>query len=140
MDRRVKAGWYKVKQLSECFFTLLWVRALLFTGRFERVRSHIARHETNGPPELWQQRMVAWGIPKMARFVPGATCLTQAMAGQYMLARRGCETILRLSIDGTQGDDLRPHAWLMSGHVIVLGGKSDMYHAHRQLIDFKVRG
>jgi hypothetical protein len=54
--------------------------------------------------------------------VPGATCLTQALAGQYLLARQGSASKISVGIERGTGTQLKAHAWLMSGSHIVLGG------------------
>lgn len=83
---------------------------------------------------------VAWSVRNAARLVPGATCLTQASAGQMLLARRGHASTVRLSVPARAvgGDALAPHAWLMAGDTIVLGGTSKEYAHHRALHDFPV--
>ena len=69
-------------------------------------------------------RRIAWGISAAARLVPFATCLTQALAGQYMLARSGKASQIRIGINRDAAPKLAAHAWLISGDHIVLGGSS----------------
>lgn len=85
---------------------------------------------------------VAWSVRNAARLVPGATCLTQASAGQLLLAQRGYATTVRLSVPvrGGAGKGLAPHAWLMAGDTIVLGGTPAEYDQHRALHDFDMPG
>jgi hypothetical protein len=54
-----------------------------------------------------------------ARFVPGATCLPQALAAEAILRRQGHPADLRLGVK--RGDDgVEAHAWVESyGRVIV---------------------
>ena len=93
-------------------------------------------------PERADLAEIAWSVRNAARLVPGATCLTQASAGQILLARRGHASTVRLSVPamaGTPGK-LAPHAWLMAGDIIVLGGTSQDYARHRPLHDFDLPG
>jgi hypothetical protein len=85
---------------------------------------------------------VAWSVAAAARLVPGATCLTQASAGQLLLARRGYASTVRLSLprSGGPAGPIAPHAWLMAGDTIVLGGTSLDYANHRPLHDFPLPG
>lgn len=85
---------------------------------------------------------VAWSVRTAARLVPGATCLTQASAGQLLLARRGMATTIRLSVPAQSAAPgrLAPHAWLMAGDTIVLGGTPEDYGRHRVLHDFPLPG
>jgi transglutaminase superfamily protein len=65
---------------------------------------------------------VAWAVRCVSRAVPGATCLTQALAAQLLLSRRGVESRLRIGVARTPAGRLRAHAWLESDGVVVLGG------------------
>ena len=64
---------------------------------------------------------VARAVQRVSRVVPGATCLTQALAAQVLLERRGLPTRLRIGIrDRSQA--MQAHAWLESGGMTVIGG------------------
>jgi hypothetical protein len=65
---------------------------------------------------------VAWAIRRVSRFVPRATCLTQAVAGRLMLARRGHTSRVNIGVARAAGGGLRAHAWLESDGVVVIGG------------------
>jgi hypothetical protein len=49
-----------------------------------------------------------------------ATCLVQTLAAGRMLAARRVGTVAVLGVD-RDGDELRAHAWLKAGPVIVTG-------------------
>ncbi len=85
---------------------------------------------------------VAWSVSAASRLVPGASCLTQASAGQLLLARRGCQSIVRLSLPhgADQEAGFRPHAWLIASGRILLGGTVADYAQHRILCDFLPEG
>lgn len=65
---------------------------------------------------------IAWAVRHVSRVVPGATCLTQALAAQLLLSRRGYASRLRIGVARAPGDGLRAHAWLESGGLVVIGG------------------
>lgn len=94
------------------------------------------------PPPRAALAEIAWSVRNAARLVPGATCLTQASAGQLLLARRGLTSTIRLSVpaESTTPGRLAPHAWLMAGDIIVLGGTAQDYARHRALHDFTLPG
>jgi hypothetical protein len=63
---------------------------------------------------------VVWAVSAAARRVPKATCLTQALATQIMLGRRGHRTSLQLGIMKTQAGKFDAHAWVeRNGHVLI---------------------
>ena len=64
---------------------------------------------------------VAWTVRAVSEFVPGATCLTQALSGQVLLARRGYPTCLHIGVAKERQDELAAHAWLECDGRIVLG-------------------
>lgn len=64
---------------------------------------------------------IAWAVRAAARHVPGATCLPQALAAQFMLARHGHPARLRIGVATGQGR-LAGHAWVEGDRVILIGG------------------
>jgi hypothetical protein len=56
--------------------------------------------------------------------VPGASCLTQALAAQYLLARSGHRSQLRVGVAQDPSGRLLAHAWLVSDGRVVIGGSS----------------
>jgi hypothetical protein len=73
-------------------------------------------------------------VERAGRHVPGATCLTQALALQILLGRRGRATDLRLGIAHGEGRRLEAHAWLEAdGEVLVGAAGRERYTAFPQL-------
>jgi Transglutaminase-like superfamily len=66
---------------------------------------------------------VAWAVRTASRYVPAATCLTQALAAQVLLERRGLPARLHIGIAKDPSGKLLAHAWLESGGRIVVGGR-----------------
>lgn len=64
---------------------------------------------------------VASAVSSMARMVPGASCLTQALAMYAILAFRGYASEIRIGVK-RGGGSIAAHAWLLSGGKLVLGG------------------
>jgi hypothetical protein len=127
--------------IRRAFAAVLHVRLYLFRRDHAGLRRVIDRNGVALRTDIPHADLaeVAWSVRAAARLVPGATCLTQASAGQMLLARRGYATIVRLSVpaDGEgPGGAIAPHAWLMAGETIVLGGTAQDYSRHRPLHDF----
>jgi hypothetical protein len=61
-------------------------------------------------------------IRSCARIVPGASCLTQALAAEVLMKRREHACALRLGVARNGDGRLRAHAWLESNGVAVVGG------------------
>jgi hypothetical protein len=70
---------------------------------------------------------LALAVRRAARFVPRASCLAQALAVQYLLARQGMPSEVHLGISKRDGD-LAAHAWVeWDGQVIACGGDCGDY-------------
>jgi len=95
------------------------IRLGLSTLGYNRLRHivPVARHAA--PPEML--RAVAWAVRRSARLVPGASCLTQALAAQFLLARRGFNSIIKVGVR-EEGGKILAHAWLISETQVVIGG------------------
>lgn len=108
--------------LARCLMVVAAVRLGLTLSSYNRIRGLVARLDAKNAAGIADLRRVAWGVAAAARYVPGASCLTQALAGQYLLARQGSASKIRIGIERDTGTELKAHAWLVSGNHIVLGG------------------
>jgi hypothetical protein len=66
-------------------------------------------------------RRITWTVERVAVRIPGATCLTQALAAHMLLWRHGHRSQLCLGVARTEQGDFRAHAWLESQGRIVIG-------------------
>ncbi len=89
---------------------------------YRRVRQLFPSGGGREPASMAEMRKTAWVVTAASRIVPGATCLTQAIAGQHILSRYGKSSEIRIGVH--QRSIFKPdaHAWLISGRHIVLGG------------------
>jgi hypothetical protein len=70
-----------------------------------------------------RQPRIGWAVAAAAKLVPGRTCLSDALAADVMLCRRGCQSSLRLGVKKRNGSAEPPqaHAWVESDGTIVAG-------------------
>lgn len=61
-----------------------------------------------------------------AKYVPFASCLTQALATQTLLRLRKQNSILKLGVDKDENGKLIAHAWVEIDGKIIIGGLSDI--------------
>lgn len=61
-------------------------------------------------------------IERVSRFVPAASCLTQAITAQVMLARRGQAARLHIGVARADDGKFEAHAWIECQNRIVIGG------------------
>jgi Transglutaminase-like superfamily len=70
---------------------------------------------------------VGWRVKTVSRWIPGATCLTQALATQMLLSRRGQESDLRIGVAKGEGGKLEAHAWVELNGKVIIGKLPDLY-------------
>ncbi len=78
---------------------------------------------TGDPPAV---ATVAWAVASAARFVPRATCLTQALVTERLLRQAGYAPTLRIGVARPRPDAFEAHAWVEHDGRIVIGEVDDM--------------
>jgi hypothetical protein len=63
-----------------------------------------------------------WAVRATSRFVPRATCLTQAMAAQTLLSRAGYNPQVKIGVAKNEKKLFEAHAWLVLGGEVLIGG------------------
>ena len=107
-----------------CVRIFLWL--LPFSRLVWLVERTALRSARVAPVRLLEDTSVniAWGVTTAARYVPRATCLTQAIAAQWLFAWVGHPTVLRIGVAKGTDKALRAHAWLESEGRVVVGAES----------------
>jgi hypothetical protein len=111
-------------------FVLVWiVRTGLWVAPFPLVRrstnrwARPRRRLASNPSQVAEQvDAVTEAVSCASRFVPRATCLTQALATRILLARRGIESVVRYGAARGAGGKFLAHAWVESAGRVVIGG------------------
>lgn len=68
-------------------------------------------------------REVGWAVRAAAAKTPWkSACLAQALAGRWMLGRRGLHGTIRLGVAKDADGHLQAHAWLCAGDTVLTGG------------------
>lgn len=93
-----------------------------------RTLRRILARLTNTPiplrnPKRFSVKNVVWSVETAGRLMPWArTCLTQALAAQVLLLRRGYPAKLHIGVVKGDEDQFLAHAWVESGSEVVIGG------------------
>jgi hypothetical protein len=74
------------------------------------------------PGEL-PARKLAWAVDVVARRIPGASCLTQALALQWLLVRQGERSRIHVGVSRSDPRGLHSHAWVEVGGEVLIGGE-----------------
>ncbi len=70
---------------------------------------------------------IVWAVATAAGYVPGATCLVQALAARDLLRSEGYPARICLGVDTRGEDRFRAHAWVECEGRILLGGAETGY-------------
>ena len=69
---------------------------------------------------------LAWAVARVSRHVPHASCLTQALALQLLLARRGWPSRLHLGMGRDAAGTWQAHAWVECEGQVILGENGEL--------------
>jgi hypothetical protein len=96
---------------------------ILRVRRAARLLGWLVPGRPGKPPDPSLADRVVRAVMRASRVVPGATCLTQALAAQVLLERHRRPTRLHIGVfrDGRQ-QVVRGHAWVESEGKVVVGG------------------
>jgi len=123
--RRPFAEW---RLLAAAAALLPLARLLLLVAPFEALHRRARRAgERRAAPAGDDRVPVAVGraVAAAGRRVPFATCLSQALTVQFLLARRGIESTLWLGARRTDAGRFSAHAWVQCGGRFVIGGPTE---------------
>jgi hypothetical protein len=86
------------------------------------VALRLAKARRGAPePAPGDAERVGWAVSSAARFAPRATCLTQALAAEALLRRRGHPVDVRLGVAREDDGRFLAHAWVVSHGRVVVG-------------------
>ena len=110
-------------------FMLGTIRLGLWLFPFRLMRLLLAgvkqsKYELHEPDETYIDKTI-WAITIATEYIP-ATCLTQAIAIQVLLAQRSYSTDLRIGVAKCDGRQLQAHAWVESQGKVVIGASEDL--------------
>jgi hypothetical protein len=122
---------FERRMVLRALFVVVVARASLWIMPVGRARRVVARAAARAPVGSAEQ--VVWGVRAVSRYLPGATCLTQAIAAQSLLTRSGFPSQVEIGVakekhrvgDGSTSKNevrrLHAHAWVVCQGQVVLG-------------------
>jgi hypothetical protein len=72
--------------------------------------------------DLQPVERVVWAVRTAARYIPAATCLTQALVTQSLLMRCGYSSQLHIGVIKSSDRVFGAHAWVQCDDRVVIGG------------------
>src|ERR1700687_1654448 len=116
------------KLLLRAFVLVAPVRLALWTIPFRFARRVVLSSTVVLSPALpiIPVRRMSWAIQAAARRIPGASCLTQALALHRLLARAGHSADLRIGVAKDASSGFASHAWLEHEGEILIGDNGEL--------------
>ena len=87
----------------------------------KRQKTARVRH-ADRPPE----NRIAWAVIVASRYVPAATCLSQALAARILLEQHGYPARLCIGVARGERGQLEAHAWVESQGRVIVGNSQDL--------------
>jgi hypothetical protein len=110
--------------LMKAWLLLLAVRLGLWVLPFRRQRRFwrdLTAVPPGVPPVVDAVDRIAWAVPLAGHYVPGDTCLTQALAVQILLKREGIAAQLQVGVAKDEQGRVTAHAWLEQDGRVLIG-------------------
>ncbi len=129
VTRRSRAEW---RLAFRALLRVAWVRLALWRWPFASVRMRAARRRlgrTRYNPEraaAADPYVLAWAVRAAAHRVPRASCLTQALALESLLADEGLTAEFRIGVARRADGSFEAHAWLERDGQVLIGGVPDL--------------
>lgn len=119
---------------AKCFAVLCLIRGALCFVSYGRIRSFFPAAEGREHSQYYA-RQVARHVEGLARYVPAASCLTQALALQYILARSGHRCSIGIGVRETEPGKFAAHAWVNCNGLAVLGHRGMPLRSYEPLVE-----
>lgn len=107
--------------LVKSWLLLVIIRLILTFSSYHTILRWI--HSTDGSEDAEQHPiLIVWSIRHAARFVPAASCLTQALAVRLLLARSGHQSSIQIGVASNPTRGIEAHAWVIKDGKVIIGG------------------
>ncbi|WP_282092605.1 lasso peptide biosynthesis B2 protein [Epibacterium ulvae] len=131
MRRIRRLGLYTI-----CFSMVVVVRLFLWGTTYQKIRAFSVRPCSRDPQPHRKGAVggVVRCIRKSARFIPGASCLTQTLACQAVLSWRGIPSTIEIGVaKGEEEASLKAHAWLVWNGMVILENDHENLQSFRKI-------
>lgn len=126
--------------LLKCLVLVFCCRLALWTLPLKMWRQPLARfagrQSPTKPDDMQRVRRIASCVKRVSSYVPAASCLTQALVTQFLLARQNLGSTLRIGVSKSATGEFKAHAWLECCGEIIIGG-SAAYRSYTVLHSLK---
>jgi hypothetical protein len=112
--------WLLCKAVCRLAMTSVGLRLFSFKRLQNFIQAEPSRKSEN---RRYDPQELAEALLRGSRYVPGSTCLAQALAGQWLLLGEGYAPELRIGVSTANG--FEAHAWLELEGKVLIGGPEE---------------
>lgn len=134
--RRLRLG--DKRLLIRALVVVVLARTALSLIPFHTLRRRMPAAATGTASER-KLRRIGWAVSQSAKLVPGASCLTQALAATFLLTRAGVQADIRVGVAKDDAGRFLAHAWVLSHDRVVVGGSGHDLERYSVLTDLNLR-
>jgi hypothetical protein len=113
------------KLIGQALFFVIFFRLalwLLSYGRTKHWMENDGNFDSNTQKIDWNfVENIARSVRLCSRFVPFATCLTQALATKTLLRKYGQKSLLKIGVAKNESERFEAHAWIEIDGQIIIG-------------------
>jgi hypothetical protein len=121
LTRFAKLNGAERRMLIRVFFLVGIARASLWALPAEKARRVVAKVAVGSTGDSIER--VVWAVKAVSRYLPGATCLTQALAAEALLTDAGFSAQIEIGVAKDELSGFQAHAWVVCHDQVVLGGQ-----------------
>ena len=125
-----RLAWRALRAVVIVRLALQWMPYASIRARSARRREARKRTEFRGDARhrdlARDPAALAWAVRAAARYVPRATCLTQALTLEALLADVGLTADVRIGVARASDGSFEAHAWVVGDHEVLIGGRRDL--------------
>jgi Transglutaminase-like superfamily len=121
LTRFAQLGWPERRILIRVLWVVGVARASLWVLPIEKARRMVAKVAAGSTGDSVHQ--VVWAVRLVGRCLPGATCLTQALAAEALLTGAGFSPHVEIGVAKDELSGFQAHAWVVCHGQVVLGGQ-----------------
>ena len=129
MAKSPRFHWPAYRFFLKTLLLVTTIRVGLWLVPFRHMRNWVKKLARPAPgvtPTGWPSpQQIARMVTATSRYIPQATCLTQALTAQVLLGRYGHASNLRIGVARAEDGQLQAHAWVESDGQVVIGGSED---------------
>jgi hypothetical protein len=127
-----RLSWSERRRLIETILLVWAVRISLSSFGYAKTRNRFLKGRAT---EAFSPDFIAWSVQQASKVTPGATCLVQGLAVQYLLERSGFRSDLRIGARRRPDDKFEAHAWVVLDGRVVIGGTVEELATYGLLVD-----